>query len=475
MTAHRLDRDGPPTLAAASRAIAAGELSPVALTEWLLDRIERLDGQLASFLLVTGEAAKAEARKAEAEIRAGRRIGPLHGIPLGYKDIFATAGVRTTAHSRLLEDHVPRTDATSVAKTREAGAICLGKLATHEFAFGGPSFDLPWPPARNPWNIEHFTGGSSSGTGAAVAAGLALGGFGSDTGGSIRLPAAFSGIVGLKPSYGRISRTGVLPLAYSLDHAGPMAWTSEDCALMLDAMSGHDPADPASADVPAPRAAEGLGRDLSGLRLGVIRHFWEEAEADAETVTALEAALKVYERLGAQIVEIRLSPLQDYVSTGMLIMLAEAFAVHEDKLRTTPELFGEKMRMRMFLAGSISGADYVQALRRRRELTLELAVAFAGVDLMFTAATPSAAPRIDAIGTFSTFERPNLTMPFNLTGNPALATRSGFSASGLPLSLQLVGKPFDEATVLAAGHAYETATDWAKLRPRMAGLASVDA
>lgn len=460
-----LNHDGPPTLAAASHAIAEGDLSPVELTEWLLDRIDARNAPLSSFLLVTADEAMAEAKAAEAEIRAGHRRGPMHGIPVGYKDIFATAGVRTTGHSRLLEHNIPAGDAMSVAKMREAGAVCLGKLATHEFAFGGPSFDLPWPPARNPWNIDHFTGGSSSGTAAAVAAGMVLGGFGSDTGGSIRLPAAFSGVAGLKPTYGRVSRAGVLPLAYSLDHAGPLAWTSEDCALMLDVMSGYDSADPASVKAPPPRAAEAIGRDLSGIRLGVIRHFWEEAGADAETVAALNTALKVYEQLGAQLVEIRLSPLHDYVAAGVLIMLTEGYAVHEDQLRTVPELFGDKLRMRMLLSASITGADYVQALRRRRELCLEFAAAFAGVDLMFTAATPSAAPRIDQVGTFSILERPILTMPFNVTGNPALSTRSGFSSSGLPLSLQIVGKPFDEATVLAAGHAYELATDWASFRP----------
>ena len=463
-----LDRDGVPTLAAAARAIAAGTLSPVALTDWMLDRIARLDGALSSYLLVTADAARAEAKAAEAEIRAGRLRGPLHGIPIALKDIYATKGVRTTAHSRLLEDHVPDADAMSVTKMAEAGAISLGKLATHEFAMGGPSFDLPWPPARNPWNTDHFTGGSSSGTGAAVAAGLALGGFGSDTAGSIRLPAAFSGLAGLKPTYGRVSRAGVLPLAFSLDHAGPMCWTSEDCALMLDAMAGFDPADPASAKVAPPRAAAAIGRDLRGLRLGVIRHFWEEAEAEAETVAALEAAVAVYKGLGAEIVEIRLSPLADWTATGMLIMLTEAYAIHEDKLKTVPELFGEKLRMRLLLAAAISGADYVQALRRRRELCAELAEAFRGVDLMLTGATPGPAPRIEEIGIYTLFQRPLLTMPFDVSGSPALATRAGFSASGLPLSLQLIGRPFDEATVLAAGHAYETATDWASVRPAMA-------
>ncbi|SEA39359.1 amidase [Rubrimonas cliftonensis] len=461
-----------PTIAEASRAIEAGTLSPVALTEFILDRIAALDGRLNAYLTVTADAARAEARDAEAEIRAGRRRGPLHGVPIAFKDIFETAGVPTTCQSRALAGHVPARDATSVAKVRAAGAVGLGKLTTHEFAFGGPSFDILGQPARNPWNTAHFTGGSSSGTGAAVTAGLALGGFGSDTGGSIRLPAAYFGLVGLKPTYGRISRAGVFPLAFSLDHAGPMAWTAEDCAIMLEAMAGHDPADPASADVPAPPYAAMLDRDLTGLRIGVIRHFWEEAEAEPETVAALEAALKVFEGLGAKLVEVRLSPLSDWCATCSLILLSEAFAVHEEWLRGSPEIYGEFMRMRLFLAGAITAADYVQALRRRRELCAEFAAAFADVDVMFTATAAGPAPRIEEMGAFYTFARPLLTMPFNVTGSPALATRAGFSSEGLPLSLSLIGKPFDEATVLAAAHAYEKATEWAARRP---SLEAVDA
>ena len=238
------------TIAEAAALIGRRELSPVELVESRLNRIERLDPTLHCFIRVVGEEARATARTAEAEIMTGRWRGPLHGIPIALKDIYETKGVPTTAHSKVLIDHVPQQDATSVRLLVEAGAIVLGKLATHEFAFGGPSFDLPWPPPRNPWDTARFTGGSSSGTGAAVAAGLILGGTGSDTGGSIRGPAAFCGLAGLKPSYGRISRAGILPLGFSLDHAGPMAWTAEDCAIMLQAMAGYDPADPASANRP---------------------------------------------------------------------------------------------------------------------------------------------------------------------------------------------------------------------------------
>src|SRR5205807_2646465 len=264
---------------------------------------------------------------AEAEIAADRYRGPLHGIPIGLKDIYETAGVATTGHSKVMQHHVPRADAFSLARLRDAGAIVMGKLATHEFAFGGPSFDLPWPPARNPWDTSRFTGGSSSGTGAAVAAGLVLGGTGSDTGGSIRGPAALCGLAGLKPSYGRIGRTGILPLAFSLDHAGPMAWTAEDCAIMLQAMAGHDPADPASADRPVPDYRAALTGDVKGLRLGLIRHFYEsDNPADQATRQGIAAAVKVFEDLGCSVRELRLSPLADSAACGVMIMLSEAYA-----------------------------------------------------------------------------------------------------------------------------------------------------
>src|SRR4051812_26544126 len=240
------------TIAEAARLIEQRELSPVELCDSRLDRIATFDDRLHSFIRVLADQALAAAHAAEAEIAAGAYRGPLHGIPLGLKDIYETGGVPTTGHSKVMQDHVPQADAFSVKKLREAGAVVMGKLATHEFALGGPSFDLPWPPARNPWDTSRFTGGSSSGTGASVAAGLVLGGTGSDTGGSIRGPAAYCGLAGIKPTYGLISRIGILPLAFSLDHAGPLAWTAEDCAILLQAMAGHDPADPASAKVPIP-------------------------------------------------------------------------------------------------------------------------------------------------------------------------------------------------------------------------------
>ena len=259
------------TIVEAGRLIERKELSPIELIESRIDRITRLDSSLNSFICVLAEQALTEARAAEAEITSGNYRGPLHGIPIGLKDLYKTAGVATTGHSKVMQDHVPRADAFSVARLRDAGAIILGKRATHEFALGGPSFDLPWPPARNPWETNRFTGGSSSGTGAAVAAGLVLGGTGSDTGGSIRNPAAFCGLAGIKPTYGLVSRTGILPLAFSLDHAGPLAWNAEVCAILLQAMAGHDPSDPASASRPVP--------DYRAALRGPIRDFASASSA----------------------------------------------------------------------------------------------------------------------------------------------------------------------------------------------------
>ncbi|HJU15487.1 MAG TPA: amidase [Stellaceae bacterium] len=456
------------TIAEAARLIERREVSPVELVDSRLARIERLDNRLHSFIHVLAEEARAEARAAEAEIAAGRRRGPLHGIPIGLKDIYETKGVATTGHSKVMQDHVPQADAFSVARLRAAGAIVLGKLATHEFAFGGPSFDLPWPPARNPWDTDRFTGGSSSGTGAAVAAGLVLGGTGSDTGGSIRGPAAYCGIAGIKPTYGLISRRGILPLSFALDHAGPMAWTAEDCALLLQAMAGHDPADPASANRPIPDYRAALDRGARGLRIGLVRHFYErDNEANTATRQAIAAAAETLQGLGCTVREVTLSPLADWAACGVAIMLVEAYAIHEANLRRRFTDYGEAFRDRMALAGLITGADYVQAVRRRRELVDELDRAMADLDLVMTAAAPSEAPRIDAVGKFSTFERPLLTMPFNVTGSPAMAMCCGFTEAGLPLSFQIVGKRFDDATVLRLAHAYEQATPWRARRPQL--------
>lgn len=459
-----------PTIAEAARLIAARKISPVEFAKDRLAKAEALNPALHAFIRFTPEIALRQAEAAEARQMAGTLRGPLDGIPIGHKDIYETAGVPTTGHSRVLQDHVPRADAAAVRAWAEAGAVMLGKLATHEFAWGGPSFDLPWPPARNPWNTEHFTGGSSSGTGAAIAAGIILGGTGSDTGGSIRGPASLCGTAGIKPTYGLCSRTGVLPLSHSLDTVGPLAWTVEDCAIMLDALTGHDAADPSSARRPKPDLLSGLGGGAKGLRVGVIRHFHE---ADCPVTGGMAAGIAHAETtlrdLGAEIMDVTLPPLADFNAAGWLILAADAYAVHEPWLRAKYRDYGEILRERLALAATISAADYLQAQRRRRELCAAVATVMEGCDLLLTAAQPGEAPLITRMGKWTSFEVPNFTIPFNLTGQPALTVCAGYGAGGLPVGVQLVGRPFEDATVLRAGHAYETAASWRARRPALAG------
>jgi aspartyl-tRNA(Asn)/glutamyl-tRNA(Gln) amidotransferase subunit A len=355
------------TIAEASRLIKQQKLSPVELTTALIRRAELLDPQLNAYLLLTAERALDQARQAETEIAAGNYRGPMHGIPFALKDIYSTAGIRTTGHSRICLEAVPIADATTVKKLYEAGAVLTGKLATHEFAHGGPSFDLPWPPARNPWNREHFTGGSSSGSGAAVAAGLVPGALGSDTGGSIRGPAALCGIVGLKPTYGLVSRHGVYTNSFSFDHAGPMTWTVEDCAIMLQAIAGYDAKDPASAVRPVPDYRAALTGDIKGLRIGVVRHLHEDdCAVTPEVSAALEQAFSVLRSLGATLGEVRLRPALDYYDVKVTIAESELLAVHEHALHTRPGDFGEDFLGRVLPAALISGRDYIQAQRERR-------------------------------------------------------------------------------------------------------------
>lgn len=462
--------DAFPTIAQAAGQIAAKKLSPVELTRHCLARIAELDDTLHSFVLLTEERALADARAAEAEILANGPSGPLHGIPIGLKDIIDTQGIRTTAQSRWLADNVPDADAPCAAALAKAGTVLIGKLTTHEFADGGPSFDLPWPPARNPWNPDHFTAGSSSGTGAAIAAGLILGGLGTDTGGSIRGPAALCGIAGIKPTYGLVSRRGVAPAAYSLDHIGPMAWSTEDCAILLQALAGHDPMDPASTDHPVPDYRAGLHKGVKSLRIGVIHHFHEtDHKVSPATQAGIDAAVALFRSLGAEIREVTLSPLQDWAACGGLISLTERAAAYEEWAVADLSRFGERVRQRMMLGSLVSGVSYVQAVRRRRELCRELAVAMADLDVVLTAAQPAEAPPIMGLPPWDIVQQPNFTMPFNVSGYPAMSICSGFGVGGLPVAIQLVGKPFQEAAVFQAAHSFEAATQFRYCRPAMAG------
>ncbi len=456
------------TIAEAAALIETRKLSPVELTEAFLARIEQYNSKLFAYVNVTVERARADARKAEEEIAAGNYRGPLHGIPIGLKDIYDTAGIATTASSRLHAERVPAADAATTARLAAQGAVLLGKLTTHEFAFGGPSWVLPTPPAVNPWKDGHFTGGSSSGSGAATAAGLAMGTMGSDTGGSIRLPAFFCGITGLKPTYGRVSRRGVTPLSYSLDHCGPITWDVRDCAIMMNALAGHDPLDPASANVPVPDFTAGLDGDLAGKRIGLLRHFYDgDGKAHPAVLKAMDEAVGVLGGLGAIVEEVTVSPLQDYNACNFVIMLTEAFAIHHEALTTSPEKYGEVFRDRVSMACAFSGLDYVQATRLRRILKAEMDAALTRYDFLLTAGGWMPAPPLEEMPKFYIFENPVLTTPFNVSGHPAIGVCNGFAEDGLPVGMQIAGRAFDEAGVLAAAAAYERATPYREKRPTL--------
>jgi aspartyl-tRNA(Asn)/glutamyl-tRNA(Gln) amidotransferase subunit A len=457
------------TIVEASRRLRHREISPVELTRACLERIESIDAKLNSFLTVTAELALIQARRCESEFQSGIDRGPLHGIPIALKDLYATQGVRTTCHSAVLQDWVPDYDATAVKKLAGAGTVLLGKLGMHEFAFGGPSIDAPFPAVRNPWNTAHIPGGSSSGSGAALSAGLCYGSLGSDTGGSIRTPSAHCAVVGLKPTYGRVSRYGVVPLSWSLDHAGPMARTVEDCALLLQAIAGYDQKDPASADVPVPGFSGDLARGVRGLRVGVPRENWfdEQKGTDRQTLTLFEAALKTLESLGARIVEIDGKPFAIARKANQTILVAEAYAYHERRLQQAPEKFGTSVRRRMLEGASLSAADYITALRARSVLNERIRANFALVDVLATPTAPHPPEAFAALDPNEQNLRPNFTNPFNLTGLPAISLPCGFTPDGLPVGLQIIAPPFQEATALRAAHAYEQATDWHTRRPRL--------
>jgi aspartyl-tRNA(Asn)/glutamyl-tRNA(Gln) amidotransferase subunit A len=457
-----------PSIAEAAKLIAARKLSPVELTQACLERMHRLDNVIHAFVLPTEERAMADAKAAEAAIMKAGPKGKLHGIPIGLKDIVDTRGIPTTCQSRLLADNVPDTDATCAAKLAEAGTVLMGKLTTHEFADGGPSFDLPKPPAANPWDLAHFTAGSSSGTGAGVASGMILGGIGTDTGGSIRGPSALCGIAGIKPTYGLVSRAGVAPAAYSLDHIGPMAWTAEDCAIMLQALAGPDPRDPASASRPIPDYTAGLGSGLKGVRIGVIRHFHETDLPVSEAVQAgIDGAVAFFRAAGAIVSDVKVSPLQDWHACGSLISITERASAYEEWARTRLSEFSERVQRRLHLGALVTGVDYVQAMRKRRELRAELLAAMADLDVVITAGAPAEAPKLDAVPRWDVFAAPNFTMPFNVTGYPAICVCSGFGKGGLPVSLQLAAKPFGEAMLFRVADAFEKGTGFRAKRPAM--------
>ena len=455
------------TIKEAAGLLQRQELSPVELTNVFLERIQATDSQLHSFITVLEDQALADARVAEAEILRGGYKGPFHGIPFALKDLYDTAGVLTTAGSKVDIDRVPTVDATTTARLKQAGGILLGKLAMHEFALGGPDFTTPFPPARNPWNLDHITGGSSSGSGAAVAAGQCMGALGSCTGGSIRGPASLCGIVGFKATYGRVSRFGVVTLSWSQDHCGPMTWTVEDNAYMLQAIAGYDPKDPTTSTAPVPDYSRSLREGIRGLTIGVPRHFFfsNDPSVNQEVVATVGKGLGVLEGLGANLEDVTI-PSLDYVrAANSIIMLSEAYAFHEKNLKSRPQDFGEMVRARFRIGGLFSASDYVQAQRVRKLVQREFAEVLKRVDVLVTPTMTQPAAAFQGYDSTSTVRGPSFTAPFNLTGLPAISVPCGFTDAGLPVGMQIAGKPFDEPGIFRVAYNYQQAARWFEWRP----------
>ena len=441
-------------------------VSPVEVVNDLLARIDRYEPSLHCFVTPTPELALERARAAESALMRGDAVGALCGVPFGLKDVIETAGVRTTGQSKILQDHVPQRDAAVAARMNAAGGVLLGKLTTYEFAHGGPSWDLPWPPAMNPWKVGYLPGSTSSGAGAALAAGMLPAAIGTDTGGSIRMPAAVCGIVGVKPTYGLVSRRGVLPNTFTFDTCGPMARTVEDAAIILDAIAGYDDEDVASVDSAPVDATRDLARGVRGVRIGWVRHWYDgDPSCHPDIPPAIEQAMRRFEGEGAIVEEIRLSDLLVYQDCKTTISITEMFSAYEHEFRTRPQDFGLMFRNKVLAGSLIRAEDYFQALRQRLWLARELARAFRQYDVLATAGwmTPAEPARPDKLDKF--LRPPNITTPFNIGGQPAMSVPCGFSADGLPLSLQLAAAHFDEATMFRVGHAWQQMTDWHQRQP----------
>jgi aspartyl-tRNA(Asn)/glutamyl-tRNA(Gln) amidotransferase subunit A len=457
--------------------IAAKKVSPVEVVQAHLDRIAAIDGKVRAYITVMSESALAAARAAEAAVQSGATLGPLHGVPMGLKDLYCTKGVKTTGGSKLLGEWVPAEDATVVTRLTGAGAIALGKLNMHEFAYGpeglNPHYGTPW----NPWDasVHRICGGSSSGSGASVAAGTCPGALGSDTGGSIRIPSALCGLSGIKPTYGRVSRAGVLPLAWSMDHVGPMCRSAADCALMLGPMAGYDPRDPTTSVLPVPDYGAALTGQVKGLRVGLLRAFFLEGAGVAQRA-AVEAAAKLFEGQGAHVEAVDLAKIDLAPAVSHAVLAPEAYAYHEEWLKTRAAEYGADVRERLRLGAFVTAAEYLKGQRLRALLRDEVDRAFAKLDVFLAPTTPVEATAVGQnevrIGTGNVPVRPSLirfTRFFNLTGHPAVSVPCGFTPEGLPIGLQIIGRPFDEATVLRVADAYQRVTDWHTRRPPMAG------
>lgn len=449
----------------AAAALQKGEMSPLELTDAYLARIEQLNPRINAYITVTAERAREDAKRATEELAAGKVRGPLHGIPIAHKDLYETAGIRTTGGAKIHADHIPQDDCMVAARLRAAGTILLGKLNTHEYAYGVTTDNPHFGPTRNPWDLQRIPAGSSGGSGAAIAAGLATAATGTDTGGSIRMPASVCGVVGLKPTYGRVSKQGVLPLSYLFDHTGPLTRTVMDAGIMLNGMAGYDPADPASLRLPTEDVLGEIGSGIRGLRIGVPRgYFFEQLEEDVAAV--VDEAIAELGRLGARVREVEIPGVQEAVGGLFGHVLAEAQEIHAHALRTRRQDFGPDLQA---LLGSPAPdtAALMAGLRARDALTAATRQVLEEVDVLVTPTTPiTAVPIGQESVSYGGVEEPVLmamircTAPFNASHLPALSLPCGFCRAGLPVGLQIVGRPFDERLVLRVGHAYERSMDW---------------
>ncbi len=455
------------TITEISEGIASKQLSPVDVTSAMLQRIEQRDSRLKSYATVMTEQAMAAARAAEREINAGTYRGPLHGVPIAVKDLCFTKGVRTMGAAKVLADHIPTFDGTVIAKLKAAGAILLGKLNLTEGAMGGynPEFNIP----KNPWNPDRWTGSSSSGSGVATAAGLCFGSLGSDTGGSIRFPAASCGIVGIKPTWGRVSRYGVLALAESMDHVGPMTRSVADAAIMLEAIAGYDPNDPTSLPNPVPNMLEGIGQDLQGIRVGFDENYATNG-IDVELADAVRAGVGVLANQGAEIVEVELPDVDEYVAAWPTLCATEAVAAHAATYPSQRDAYGPWFRGWLDMGAKVTGAEYAKANNLRAACTGHLRKVFTEIDVLVCpsmSAPPHAITPEILYGAYEPrhpkFQR--FTVPFNYNGAPTLSVPCGINSDGLPLSIQFVGKHLTEPLLCRVGHAYEYATPWRDHHP----------
>jgi len=443
------------------------EVSPVELTAAALDRAEALNGALNAFITITRAEALGQARQAEQALGRGDDLGPLHGIPISLKDLYQTAGVRTTGGSKILADWVPETDATVTRRLRQAGAIIIGKNNLHEFAYGATNENPHYGPSRNPWNLERITGGSSGGSAAAVAAGIGYASMGSDTGGSIRLPAALCGLVGLKPTYGLVSRSGVLPLSWSLDHCGPLTRTVEDTAIIMNAIVGHDPADPASADRAVPDLTTVLDGRVGGLRIGLLQEYMGE-NVVPEVASAVRTALETMASLGARVEEISVPEVAHRTGTVTAILYSEASTIHERWLKSRPQDYGADVLERLQQGQRLTATQYLRGQQARRALVERFRQLFEGIDVLVTPTLSILAPTLEeSRGWVARGQLLGFTQLFNVLGQPAVSVPCGFSQSGLPIGMQLVGRPFEDATVLRLAHAYEQHAGWHARRPAL--------